>query len=525
MIDARGLEKELDYVDKIELKKTIVLIYQPPPIEITLSPGMGYDELSEEFKRQIHESSRNGLSSMLSQCDDEIRKKRGRGVFHNENLETKYIASWCGEVKYRRRAYVDREGNNRYLCDEVLGLDKGMRVSLHILLRALIFTGMVSYVKVQELIENWTGLKRSPETYRRWVLRVGEYIQRMRREKCAQIFENPLSYSEDFRKDPDFLLLEADGCHIYMRVPTSLDEAIENDNAVSRKKTTQRTSAKKEIRLGLWYEGKRPRRGTEGNGQFEVTGKTYFGGLMKAEEFWETAAMMGVERYGLGPLTKVFGGGDGANWIGPFMGEFQDSLFMLCRYHWKRDIFQLFPEDEGKELVRYVEANDKDRACDFIEKRLNAGNGENSKKKKILDLKKYLFNQWDYIQNYRTFNEQISKIDPALSRIGVIEGHIYQVLYLRFESRGGYWGEDGLNALLHVLMAELNGNLAQFLHLSGHMTRDSAPVIVEKKKTGDMKKKAEPTCIKGTFPYLKRHASSFNNFLKRLAHPEREEAA
>jgi hypothetical protein len=205
--------------------------------------------------------------------------------------------------------------------------------------------------------------------------------------------------------------------------------------------------------------------------------------------------------------------------------EFQDSRFMLCRYHWKRDIFRLFPADEGQELVRYVESNDKDRVCNFIDEKLNACGSESSKMEKILDLKTYLLNQWEYIQNYRIFKEQISSIDPALSRIGVIEGHIYQVLYLRFESRGGYWSEDGLNALLHVLMAELNGNLAQFLRLSGQTTKDSEPVIVEKKDICRKKKKTDHPCVKGSFPYLERPTSSFNDFLKRLAHPERQTAA
>jgi hypothetical protein len=525
-IDARVLEKELDFLETFELREAITLTYQPPPIVIVLEPGMGYEHISEQFKQKAYEASRNGLSSMLSQCDDTIRKRRKRGFFHNEHLESRKVASWCGEVSFRRRAYTDREGNNRYLSDEVLGLDKGQRVSLHILLRALICAGEMSYAKVKELIECWTGLKRSPETCRRWVLRVGDYIQTLRKEKCAQIFEKPSSYSEDFRKDPDFLMLEADGCHIYMRIPTSLDEELTKDGDQAGKGSVRKASAKKEIRLGLWYEGKRPRRGTEGNGQYEVTGKTYFGGLMKADEFWETAAMMGQERYGLGPLTEVFGGGDGANWIGPsIVEEFQKSLFILCRYHWKRDIFRLFPGDEGKDLVRYVEANNKESACGFIEKQLTACAEEKSKTKKILDLKKYLLNQWDSIQSYCTFKKKMSDIAPALLRMGVIEGHIYQVLYLRFESRGGYWSEDGLNALLHVLMAELNGNLAQFLRIPDRTMKSSDTVTVEKKESVRKKKKTASPCVEGSFPYLKRPMNSFNSFLKRLAHPEREKAA
>ena len=52
-------------------------------------------------------------------------------------------------------------------------------------------------------------------------------------------------------------------------------------------------------------------------------------------------------------------------------------------------------------------------------------------------LKTYLLNQWDFIHNYCILKEKLKAVDPALVRMGVIEGHIYQVLYLRFESRGG----------------------------------------------------------------------------------------
>jgi len=476
---------------------------------------MGYDELSEEFKQQIYQASRDGLSSMLSQCDDEVRKRRKRGVFHNENLEPKKVASWCGEVKYRRRAYTDREDNNRYLCDEVLGLDKGRRVSLDIMLRALVYAGTMSYVKVKELIGNWTGLKRSPETYRRWVLHVGKFIEEQRKMKCAQIFETPTSCAEDYEKDPDFLFLEADGCYIYMRIPPPLEGEIQ-------KESTQKASAKKEVRLGLWYEGKRPRRGAEGNGEFEVTGKTYFGGMMDIEELWETAAITGVERYGLGPLTQVFGGGDGGNWIGPHFEDFKGSLYVLCRYHWKRDIFRVFPEENGKKLILLIESSDKERVSSFIDEEYTACREEKTKKK-MAKLKKYILNQWDFIQNYRRLKEKLKEADPALSRVGVIEGHIYQVLYLRFESRGGYWSEEGLNALLHVLMAELNGNhLSQIVRASGWDTRAKATVVPDIKKTVDKKPKTEPKCVRGAFPILKRPVSIGSKFFKEIAHPERK---
>jgi len=47
-------------------------------------------------------------------------------------------------------------------------------------------------------IKEWTGVRRSPETYRRRVLSIGEYIQAWRRKKCATIFDTPVTYSDDF---------------------------------------------------------------------------------------------------------------------------------------------------------------------------------------------------------------------------------------------------------------------------------------------------------------------------------------
>ena len=53
MLDAQRLEKELDFLDKFEVREPIVLTWQPPPIRITLQPGMGYDEVSEEFRHKV----------------------------------------------------------------------------------------------------------------------------------------------------------------------------------------------------------------------------------------------------------------------------------------------------------------------------------------------------------------------------------------------------------------------------------------------------------------------------------------
>jgi hypothetical protein len=524
MIDAKELEKKLDYAEKFEFKNPLVLTYQPPAIVIKLTPGMSYDDLSEEFKQQIFNASREGISSMLCQCDEEIRIQKRRGAFRNiHGLESKAMASWCGEVKYSRRPYCDREGNHRYLCDEVLGLDKGQRVSIDMLLRALKLAHEVSYEKVGAQIEAWTGIKRATETYRQWVLRVGEFIVEQEKRKCRAIFENPSYHTDDYGKEPTFLFLEADGCHIFMRIPETLVEQL-NAEVQSDKKKGQKMSKKQEARLGLWYEGKAPRRGTEGNEQFEVTGKTYFGGLMEVDAFWEIAAVAGLERYGLGPLTHVFGNGDGGKWIGPHFEDFQNNTFSLCRFHWKREIFRAFAHDKesgvekGQKLIACVESNAKGEVCSFIDSELNACVKERAKKQ-ITKLKKYLLNQWDYIQNYGRLKEIVEKIDPALARVGVIEGHIYQVLYLRFESRGGYWGEEGLNALFRVLISDLNGVLDQLIHKYGWRANVNAEVSLEKEKRPEKKKRTESKCRCGVFPALQRPLRPLSETLKSIAHP------
>jgi hypothetical protein len=525
MIDAVTFEKELEYLDKFEFRESFVLTYQPPPVTITLEPGKSFEDISEEFKQKMFEASREGLSSMMRQCDEGVREQRKRGMFHNQNFEAKTLATWCGEVFYRRVAYVDREGNNRYLCDEVLGLDKGQRISLYILLRALVGAGEMSYARIARQIEEWTGLRRSPETCRRWVLRVGDCIQSWRRKKCATIFDTPVANSDDFLKDPELLFLEADGCYIYMRMPPELDLMSPTPGTPEKMRKKQKGSAKKEIYLGLYYEGKRPRRGTVGNGNFEVTGKTYFGGKTSVDEFWETAAMMGYERYGLGPLTRLIGGGDGARWLGPHFEEFMNSLFILCRYHWKRDIFLLFREDEARVLIGYLESNKQEETIVFFDTRLNECSHDRSKTKELKDLKNYLLNQWNHIQNYTELKALLSGKDPALSRVGVIEGHIYQVLYLRFESRGGYWSEDGLNALLHVVMAELNGNLEQFARAAGRKARRKISARSDTQEVEPRKRTSAPPCVHGEFPALKRPKCQFSDTLIHIAHPERKKAA
>lgn len=528
MIDAKEAKKELGYLDNFEFEEPIELSYQLPQINLTLRPGMNYDEICEEFRKKVFEASREGISSMLSQCDEEIRQRRKRGSFRNVHTpESKRIASWCGEIKYSRRAYYDREGNYRHLCDEVLGLDKGQRVSIDMLLRALILVGGVSYQKVRVQIENWTGVRRAPETYRRWVLRIGEMMLEHDRKKCKAIFERPSPQPDEYGHEPDFLFLEADGCHIYVWQSESLLEQLKAEAKLKGKKKVPKGSSKKEVRLGLIYEGKRPRRGTEGNGKYEVTGKTYFGGLIEVDYFWELAAMIALERYGIGPLTQVFGSGDGAEWIGPNLEYFKEQIFSLCRFHWKREIFRMFSWDKDKgiekaeKLITYVESDEKEQVCCFIDEEYKTCEKEGSKKK-MTKVKKYLLKQWDFIQNYRKLKTILGKIDPALARVGVIEGHIYQVLYLRFESRGGCWKEGGLNCLFRILTANLNGDLEWWLRKLGWKPNINVSVSVDQEKTPNNKSGKESKCTQGSFPALQRPVSILSGGLKQIAHPERQ---
>jgi hypothetical protein len=439
---------------------------------------------------------------MLSHVDEHVRLGRKRGAFRNERSETKKLFCWCGEVGYRRHVYTDKEDNTRYLTDELLGLQTAQTLSLDVLLRALNLSGEISYRKVASRIEEWTGVRRAPETYRRWILRVGRYIREQERVERFLMFEDPSLQREcGQQKSPEFLFLEADGCYIFLReeeMTETLATLFEGRNDNEKKKG----ASKKEVYLGLWYEGKRPRRGTFGNGQWEVTGKTYFGGFGDVEEFWDLAAVLGYKRYGLGPDTMVLGNGDGGLWIGPHYEDFARHLFVLCRYHWKRDVFRSFPEEAGRKIIADIEADKKEDTIRVLDEALRTCSQKDAKKgKKLEKLKGYLLNNWEEIQNYARLKEFLREKDPALARIGVIEGHIYQVLYLRFESRGGCWSKDGLNSLFRVLTSKLNGVLDGILKKAGWKGLLKTWGLPEKERARRRKRKVT-ACIDGIFPIL-----------------------
>ena len=144
-----------------------------------------------------------------------------------------------------------------FVCAGRAGGGAGMSAPAALSGWLLAAAGTMSYARVAQQVEQLTGLRRSPETCRHWVLHVGDSIQAWRRKKCAAIFETPTSCAEDFLKDPELLFLEADGCYIYMRVPPEPDEVSPAEETPLKRSKKQRTSAKKEVYLGLYYEGKR----------------------------------------------------------------------------------------------------------------------------------------------------------------------------------------------------------------------------------------------------------------------------
>ncbi len=522
IINLDSLQKVFDYLSKFEFNEAVTLSFQPPKIEIDFKPGMTFQDIEREHQEKFKKIACQALSCMLAQLDDFIREKRKRGAFHNVNKDDKKMLSWCGEVPYNRTFYTDSENNSRCLCDEVLGLDKGQTVSLDVLLTALILATEGGYVKTAKLIEKWTGVRRSPETIRRWVLRVGAFIEQQEKAQRFLMFKNPSLNNDEDRRGSTLLFLEADGCYIYIKDEEdpvkALKALIEGISDEEKKKGV----SKKEVRLGLWYEGKRPRRGTVGNDEWEVTGKTYFGGFMGVDEFWELATVLGEKRYGLGPETMVLGGGDGALWVGPHFEDFARVIFVLCRYHWKRDIFRIFPEEKGKTLIEYVESNNQEKTVVFLDNALQACQEKHSKKKnEITKLKNYLLNNWQGIQNYSKLKEYLKDKDPALARIGVIEGHIYQMLYLRFESRGGCWSIDGVNSLFRVLTAKMNDTLETILKCAGWKGLLQTWVQPEKSKEEQKKKKdAKTGCIKGEFPILRGPVGKpIAQVLKGISHP------
>ena len=234
----------------------------------------------EEFVlKEGTEVLRNAMCRALEKLDDTIFSEH-ESSFSVKEKRMRTLASTLGDLKFKRRIYIDKYGNSAPLLDEKLDIGFRSRISPLAFEFLVNMASVVSYQEASNILAGKGGSIVSANTVMRAIHRVGE---------DCKIEDEKLAYSlyvegllPESKNESEEIFLESDGTYVSLQ-----------------------DGRKVEVKAMVAYAGK-----TEGNRKERVDA-CRFGCVGTKDEFWTQAFSAVAQNFDVTKIKKVHTGFDG----------------------------------------------------------------------------------------------------------------------------------------------------------------------------------------------------------------------
>ena len=407
-------------------------------IYMILENANNFKDLEEEIYQLVCLIVREKIKEILKEIDDVLKENRNKEIFKTEDMKERTIKTLVGPITIKRRYYIDPEGNYHFLLDEYLNLPSNDRQSPGLKEAAIKIVKDESYRDSAEKVEELLGVSISSSAIHNWVQKLGKKIKKESQKKSHKLFNYGLIPGQSEKKTSiEHLFVEADGIHIHLQ---------------------NEEKNKGELKLGISYEGWEKRHPM--SKEYKLSQKIYYGGVFESDRFWEqtTADMYEYFKFSKDSISVL--NGDGASWISSgseylpgFAARFLDS------FHYSRKILKkLGRSSYVPRVFKAIEAGDKESLIKDLQEAKNYRRKKKDKKK-VEELKRYLLNHWEAIQNQH--NKDL-EIPVEIRGMGAIESNIDKVFANRFKKWGMRWSKEGAENLAQIILADRNNRLEKW---------------------------------------------------------------
>ena len=424
--------------------------------EVEENPDADITEFTKQLNEDLNELGRKITRATLENkdkeiCNSEERLIEGWSVEHKDN--NKSLITVFGEIEYERRYYRDKEGNYSYLVDDLFGIENKQRMTPLVESKLVELSSETSYAKSGEkAVEDVTI---SDTTVMNKVHQLDD-LEEVLEEKEAK---------ED-KREVDVIYIEADEDHV----------------ALQSGKNTM-------TKLVYIHEGHKTPEEID-NSNSKLKNPKYIAGEYKnSEELWLEVADYLHDTYDMDKVKKVFIGGDGASWIREGLNWIPGARFVLDKFHLNEYIISATAHAEKHKFRIWCALSrlDRDRVS-LLFSELIAKADKESRKKRIREARKYIYNQWDGIKNLIADEDSIN---PSA------EGHVSHILSDRLSSRPMGWSRTGMDRMSRLRAFKFNGG----------SKKDILRLIVQKKR----EKKKQQT-IENIFAKKPSHSKLINKY-------------
>jgi hypothetical protein len=373
--------------------------------------------------------------AILESIDKELMKQKATNL-KVEFLKEHRVSTVFGDVRIRRRLYRSNNGENRFLLDEKMGLDKGCHVSPKVKELATFISSHFPFQGSEEILRALLPSGISHTTIHRLVDKlIAPYIEVEERE-MEEVFNAGVIPDSEGKAVP-YLFVEADGTMV----------------ALQREK-----ARKAEVKVGIAYEGWQE----VNKDRYKVTEKTAYTGIMDSDRFWEGFSLALAKKYDLSRIGKVIVGGDGASWVKEGAGLLGGS-YQLDKFHLKRAILRGLANDSlGAEVYQACVVGDIGKADKLL---LGAQQKAGfNREDEVVKLRSYLMANCHGLRDYR-----LDVDDDNLRGLGAIEGNVDKLVANRMKKRGMSWTIKGAQRMARLI------SLREMGHIHHRITHSDKP--------------------------------------------------
>lgn len=410
-----------------------------------INHGMDFNIFEREIFRQVAETYCQTIKALLEHIDEVLARSLKRAGWKIVCIEEKTIITSLGVITYNRRYYKKRLASGAviyvYLLDELLGLNKGGRISPRLIGLGVALAAEMSYRKVQEALEEILGVSISHETIRQYVIHTGEHLGK---------WDSPTGLDDKGEKKVPLLVIEVDGALLS-----------EQRRKKERKRRKKKGKEKFELKIAVVYEGWEI---NEYTGEAHLKNPYYFVHGGSGEEFWVALERHLKRIYDLEGCRRIIVGGDGAGWIREG-ADLIGAEYQYCRFHLERDLTRLWgQEPQTRKAVREALKKGDRQSFNLLLQDLIEQEEEPKKKEALKEFQELMNSVWEGIKDWR----ERGKEKPEVSRgLGVIEPNVGHTISRRFKHRGSSWSKEGAFNLARVKCALRNGTLGDMTRVSG----------------------------------------------------------